>query len=63
MSKQYMMVVDELCMALLSRVMPGIKYVEVSSMDMASSTHQVLVVPKGNKDSGNDPQVEGNPSE
>ncbi len=44
--KQYMMIVDDVGMALISRVIPGIKYVEVSSMDMSSPTHQVLVVPK-----------------
>lgn len=44
--KQFLMVVDEVSMALLGRMVPGIKFLAVEGMDIPGNTnHRILVTP------------------
>lgn len=44
--KQYLLVVDDITMAFLGKIMPGIRYIEVEGMHVAGNDkHQFLVNP------------------
>lgn len=46
-AKQYLLMVDEMNLALLGRVIPGLQFVQVEGFNMDSSkTHMALVTPK-----------------
>jgi len=57
--KQYLLMVTDEQIAFLSRVMPGIQYVEVIGQDLTNDpNHQVLLSPKPHVEQTQQPIVE-----
>lgn len=49
--KQYLMVVDEITMAIMGRIMPGIRYLQVEGAPtQGDANYQVLVTPVASKE-------------